>query len=217
MAWLRRRKPYDRTRILAQAVRARSRGNARKAVGLLREVLEHEPRNAELHRRIAPLLAATKQLAEAWSSYRIAVGSLVAAGFLDQAVGVLREAGGCLRRERGVWEALAEVELQRARPIDAHRALLDGRRHFRSRRDRPEAVLLLLRARKLAPHDFAANYDLAGLLARSGARVRAAAILEELVANAQGRELRRARSRQLWLAPSPGALWRWVRAQTGRR
>jgi tetratricopeptide (TPR) repeat protein len=217
MAWLRRSKPYDRNRLLAEAARARTSGNTRKALARLEAVLQREPSNAELHRRIAPMLAASQRTADAWTSYRIAVSSLLRAGFVDQAVGVLREAANHLDRERAVWEELADAEQERGRPIDAHKALLEGRQHFRSRRDRPEAIRLLLRARKLAPSHFEANFDLAGLLGRSGARVPAARILAELAARARGSELRRTRRRQLFQSPSPGALWRLLRSWMGKR
>ena len=186
MAFLRRSKPYDRTRLLAEAARARTKGKTKKAVALLETVLEHEPSNAELHRRIAPMLAGVKRMSDAWTSYRIAVASLVRAGFVDQAVGVLREAAGSLGRERAVWEQLADAEQQRGRPIDAHEALLEGRQRFRARRDRPEAIKLLLRARKLAPSHFEANFDLAGP-ARALRRARAR--------GADPRRARRARAR----------------------
>src|SRR5688572_14224195 len=164
MAWLGRSKPYDRNRVLAEVARARTNGKTKKALALLETVLEHEPSNADLHRRIAPMRAASQRMADAWASYRIAVASLVKAGFVDQAVGVLREAATNLGRERAVWEQLAEAEQQRGRPIDALEALMEGRARFRSRHDRPEAIRLLLRARKLAPGDFESNFDLAGLL-----------------------------------------------------
>ncbi len=217
MAFLRRSKPYDRTRVLAEAARARTKGKAKKVVALLEIVLAHEPSNGDLHRRIAPLFAGVKRRSDAWASYRIAVASLVKAGFVDQAVGVLREAAGNLGRERAVWEELAEAEQQRGRPIDAHKALLEGRARFRSRRDRPDAIRLLLRARKLAPGHFEANFDLACLLGSTGARAPAARILAELAARARGSELRRTRRRQLVLSPTPGALWRFLRSLAGRR
>lgn len=217
MAFLRRSKPYDRTRLLAEAARARTKGKTRKAVALLETVLQHEPSNAELHRRIAPMFAAVKRLPDAWTSYQIAVANLVRAGFVDQAVGVLREAAGSLGRERAVWEELADAEQQRGRPIDAHKALLEGRQRFRARRDRSDAIKLLLRARKLAPAHFEGNFDLAGLLGKSGARAPAARILAELAARARGSQLRRTRRRQLALSPTPGALWRFVRSWAGRR
>ena len=217
MAWWGRSKPYDRNRVLAEAARARAKRKPKKALSLLQTVLAHEPANAELHRRIAPLFAGNQQPVEAWASYRIAVANLVRAGFVDQAVGVLREAASQLGRERAVWEELAEAEQQRGRPVDAHKALLEGRQRFRSRRDRPEAIRLLLRARKLAPAHFESNFDLAGLLGGTGARAPAARILAELAARARGAQLWRTRRRQLALSPTPGALWRFLRACAGMR
>jgi tetratricopeptide (TPR) repeat protein len=217
MAWWARSKSYDRDRLLAEASRARKQGKPKKALARLETVLKQEPSNAELHRRVAPLRAEVRRLADAWSSYRIAVASLVRAGFVDQAVGVLREAAGYLGRERALWEELANAEQQRGRPIDAVDALLEGRQRFRARRDRPDAIRLLQRARQLVPSHFEANFDLAGLLARTGSRATAARILAELAARARGSELRRTRRRQLFLSPSPGALWRYVRSWVGRR
>src|SRR5262245_51025487 len=117
MGWWGRSKPYDRNRLLAEAARARTKGRPRKALALLETVLAHEPSNADLHRRIAPMRAGAQRMADAWASYRIAVASLVKAGFVDQAVGVLREAAGNLGRERALWEELADAEEQRGRPI----------------------------------------------------------------------------------------------------
>jgi tetratricopeptide (TPR) repeat protein len=217
MALFGRAKPYDRTRLIAGATRARAKGKTRKAVALLEQVIAREPSNAELHRRIAPMFVAVKRMPDAWASYRIAVASLVKAGFVDQAVGVLREAATSLGRERVLWEQLADAEQQRGRPIDALEALLEGRQRFRARRDRSEAIKLLLIARKVAPSHFEANFDLAGLLSRSGAQEPAARILAELAARARGSELRRTRRRQLVLSPTPGALWRFIRSLAGRR
>jgi tetratricopeptide (TPR) repeat protein len=210
-------KPYDRNRLLAEATRARQKGKVKKALALLETILEREPSNPELHRRVAPLRAGARRLTDAWASYRIAVGGLVRAGFVDQAVGVLREAAGHLGRERAVWEELASAEQQRGRPIDAHRALLEGRARFRGRRDRAEAIRLLLRARELAPKHFEGNFDLAGLLASAGRPAEASRILAELAGTAHGSKLRRVRRRQLLLRPSGAAFWRYLKSWVGRR
>lgn len=217
MGWLRRKKPYDRSRLLREAGEARKKGRREKAIGCYREVLAVEPDNPDLHRRIAPLLAKTRRPDEAWASYRRAVDGLQQRGFADQAVGVLREASSLLPREPEAWMALADLELARRRPVDAHRVLLEGRRHFRSRRDRAQAIGLLLLARKLSPWDFDTSFDLAGLLARAGARGRARRLLEEIAAWARPRDLRRVRARQFAMSPTPAAGWRWVRAFGGRR
>jgi tetratricopeptide (TPR) repeat protein len=212
MGWFRRKKPYDRSRLLKDAARARKKGRPQKAIALYRELLGMEPDNPDLHRRIAPLLAETRQSAAAWTSYRHAADRLVDQGFLEQAVGVLREASAHLPREPEVWGGLADLELQRHRPIDAHKVLLEGRRHLGSKRDRSHAILLLLRARKLAPRDFSTNYDLAGLLAKAGAHGRARSLLEEIASWTRAGQLRRVRARQFALSPTPAAAWGWLRA-----
>jgi len=70
MAWLARNKPYDRTRILAAAAKARKRRRYQKSLELYQRVLEVEPENPDLLRRVAPLLAKTKQPTQAWDAYR---------------------------------------------------------------------------------------------------------------------------------------------------
>lgn len=212
MGWLRRNRGYDRARIMAQAAKARRRRKRGKALELYRQVLAKEPENTDVLRKVAALLALTKQPAEAWSTYRRAVTGLQQRGFVDQAVGVLREACASLPHETEVWTTLADFELERGRRIDAHKTLIHGSRQFRSRRHRSQAVLLLLRARKLDPHDFTANFELASLLSRAGATARALRIYEELSRSVRGRRLRRVRGRQLALQPTPAAAWRWVRA-----
>jgi len=212
MGWLGRNKGYDRSRLMNDAAQARKRGKRRKAVALYREVLVKEPENPDLHRRIAPLLAETNEPTEAWASYRRAADGLVRKGFVEQAVGVLREASKHLPREAEVWTTLSELQLKRNRRVDAHQVLLEGHRHFRSRRHRSQAILLLLRARKLAPRDFRTNYALARMLASTGARGRARSLLDEIATWARGGQLRRVRARQFALTPTPAAAWRVLRA-----
>jgi len=217
MAWLRREKTYDRTRLLGRAAEARKRGKLQKAIGYYREVLAVEPNDCDLHRRIAPLLADVKQPDQAWDSYSRAVDVMIGAGFVERAVGVLREAATRLPRHREAWTRLADAELKRNRTVDAHGVLLEGAGQLQGRRDVADAILLLRRAHKLAPRDFRTNYELAGALARSGAQRPAQALLEEMVAWTRGAPLRRVRGRQLRLSPTPGAFWRWLRAAlTGR-
>lgn len=215
MAWLGRKKVYDRARLLDQAARARKRGKREKAIGFYRQVLDKEPQNPDLHRRIAPLLAETGRHAEAWKSYQSAVEGLVLKGFVEQAVGTLREATTRMPRQPDAWNALADLELSRKRPEDAHRVLFEAHRHFRFKRGREHAISLLLRARKLAPRDFRTSYVLAGELARSGAHARAQTLLDSVAHWARGSQLRRVRGRQFGLSPTPAAAWRWMQALLG--
>jgi tetratricopeptide (TPR) repeat protein len=210
-----RRRSYDRRRLLADAARAQRKGKLRKAIALYGRVLEVEPGNPDLHRRLAPLLARARRTAEAWESYRRAADTLVRLGFVERAIGVYREATQHLAREDRLWLALADLEMRRGRPTDAVAALRAGRAHLRSRADRPRAIRLLERARELDASHFEAGFDLVGLLLRAGQRARARALLEELALRASASELRRVRARQFRAAPGPRFAWQWLAAALG--
>jgi tetratricopeptide (TPR) repeat protein len=212
MGWFGRQRSYDRVRLLDQAARARRRGRRKRAIALYRQVLAAQPDDAQVHRRIAPLLAQTRQPDEAWKSYRLAAAQLARQGFVDQAIGVYREATSYLARDRRVWLALADLEVERGRRIDATHALLEGSRHLRSRRTRQEALALLLKAREIEPKAFEPSFELGGLLARAGSKQKARRILEDLLPRARGRQLRRLRGRLFRMSPTPAAAWRWLAA-----
>jgi len=212
LAVLAREKTYDRSRLMKRASVARRKGKHKKAIGLYRQVLEVEPENQEIHQKIAPLLAQTKQAQEAMASYRKATEGLVRQGFSAKAIGLLRSATGYLPREIWLWQGIAELEERRDRTPDAIEALLEGTRHFRSRKLRPDAIKLLIQARKLDRDDFRVSYDLACLLAKSGGRRQALRLLDELVAGPHSRHLRRVRAKQFRLAPSPASAWRFARS-----
>ena len=219
MAPFRSEKSYDRRRLLdraARAARGRSRRKRRKAVALYRRVLTAEPDNPDLLRKLAPLLAQTDEAADACASYRRAASEFVERGFVDRAVGVYRDAVRALPHEASMWKEMAALELQRGRSADAVAALLEGRRGFRKRRQREDALALLWAARKIDPEHYALNMDLASLLARCGAGGRGVALLEGLIRAHPDREAR-VRARHFRIAPSPGAAWRWMRSALHQR
>ncbi len=212
MSWLESRRGYDRARILAGARKAASRGKHAKAIALYERIHEVEPDNNDVLRRLAAQRARAGQRAEAWRDCRNAATRLVEQGFVDQAIGVYRDFASHIPSELAVWEELAELELERKREPDAVAALLEGRTHFRKRQQRQEALSLLRRARRIDRTHFQANFDLAGLLIRMGARQPARGVLVELEAHTRGRELRRLRGRLFRLTPGPRIAWRWLSA-----
>ena len=216
MGWFGRKRHYDRTRLLDQATRAAQRRRHKRAIALYRKILVADPNDTQVHRKIAPLLARTRQPEDAWESYRRAAEQLSKQGFVDQAIGIYREACAHLSHQHRLWLALADLEVKRGRPVDAVNALVDGSRRLRSRRTKQEALTLLQQARKIQPGAFEPNYELAGLLASSGARDRAKRILHELAPRARGRQLRQLRGRQFFLSPTPAAAWRWLAAAVTR-
>jgi tetratricopeptide (TPR) repeat protein len=213
LAWFgRKKRGYDRSRLLADAGAAQRRGKLRKAAELYREILRVEPGNVDIERKLAPLLARTGDRDGAWASYRRSAQGLEENGFVDRAIGVYREAAQHLPRKPELWLALAELEAKRGRRADAAQALLAGARALRSRKDRPQALRLLERAHQLDPGAVEVGLELAGRLAQSGKRERALRLLDDLARRKSGRLLRRVRARQLYLAPGPRTAWRWLHA-----
>jgi len=200
---------YDRRRILAEAARAKSKNKRRRAIALYRWLLAVEPGNAEIHARLAPLLAASRQDFDAWHSFRVAAAAQMSR---DSTIAGYREATRFLPREVQAWHKLAQALAKGGEKAAAVEALLEGSRRFKNARLRPRAISLLRRARSLEPWNFECVLELSRHLARSDQRAEAAMLLDGLVERCDGRLLRRVRGAQLRMDCGPIAVWRWLRA-----
>jgi tetratricopeptide (TPR) repeat protein len=207
---------YDRRKLLAQASQARSRGRIKKAIRLYQRVLEVEPSNIDIHRKIAPLLARSRQREAALASFREAMAGLMRQGFDDKALAVCHEATRYFPQRTDIWEAIANLELRRRRAPDAVKALRNGRRHCRGSKRRGEALRLLRRAQQIAPDDVDVATDLSRLLVRTGARQQARQLLAALAARAPRTRLRRIRWAQLRVDPTPMRLLAVLVPRLGR-
>ena len=207
---------YDRTRILEAAGRARAKRRRKKAIALYRRVLAVERGNAELHAKIAPLLAVRKEWFDAWVSYQTAARAFLAEGLAQKALATYREAVRCLPGQIETWLAIVEIERKRGRDPEAILALREARRHFRRRRQRPQAIYLLRGIREIEAWDCETILDLANLLAKSHQQEEAALLLRGLAGRSEGRNLRRVRAAQWRLAPTIGHTWLWLCAALAR-
>jgi tetratricopeptide (TPR) repeat protein len=207
---------YNRTELLSQAARARARGRRKKAIALYLRVLDNEPDNDVLHKRVAQLLAQSRRMDEALEHYRKAADGLVRRGFQDHAIAVYRESLHFEPRVTWVWTRVAALEAARGYVGDAVETLRNGARCFRSRKDRPQAIALLEQAHRLDPGSADAALDLAHHHAKERRHAYAYAILEEVIPHARGKARRRLRARQLYLRPTPLALARWLLAWWSR-
>jgi tetratricopeptide (TPR) repeat protein len=206
------RKNYDRSRILEAAARAAAKQRRHEAIRCYRRVLVVEPGNPDIHRRIAPLLARTKQPFDAWLSFRAAARALLRQGQQDRALALYREAAQHLPRNVEAWCALARLEVKRRRPTQAFEALVQGSRKLGRRADRPRAIHLLRQALELQPRHVEATLELARLLCHSSRREEARLLLESLAASAGGTDRRRACAALLSLFPSLRHVWLWLRS-----
>ena len=135
---------YDRARLLKAASKAHKRQQKRRAIALYRQVLSMEPDNTELHARVAPLLARTRQRFDALLSFQEAANGLLRSGKTVEAIGVFREAAALLPQEPDLWVSLARL-LRQVRLIEPwHRAtVLDLCRLLWRTRQREESLALL--------------------------------------------------------------------------
>lgn len=211
MAWFDRTRSYDRTRILEAAVQARARKKRKQAIALYRRVLAVERHNADLHARIAPLLAETGQEFDAWVSFQIAARAGLRDGRVERALAVYREAAIHLPREIQVWQAIARLDFKSGRQRDAVETLIEGACQFRSRWSWPKAISLLRRVHEISPWDFEAVFQLARLLAKSDQREEARRFLDGLQLRSEGEQLRRVHAALFRLEGDPRHAWNWLR------
>ncbi len=205
-----KKKPYSRTETLAAADTARGKGKWKKALAGYKKVLEHDPDDAGVHAKIAPLYAKARQREAALKSFEAAAQGQIKKGFTDRAVAVYTQATTTYPDEMRLWEAIAVLHIQRARNPDAVGVLVSGARALAKANKRPDAVLLLRRATGLDPLHVEGTLLLARLLAKQKQKQEAKRLLADLADHSGGRTLRRVRAAQLRLSPTPAALWRWL-------
>jgi tetratricopeptide (TPR) repeat protein len=212
LGWFRRGSEYDRKTLLREAREAQKRGRHKKALRLLRRIQFVEPNNVELHALIAPTLARCGWEFCAWESYRIAALALARGGEKQAALSLYRDATKRLPRNFDAWVARAQLERSMSNPDQARLTLIEARRRFRGRRNRPQAVSLLRRILEITPGDDETTLDLAALLARMRRKDEALLLLGRLAESCDGTLLRRVRHTQWSVTPSLAHTWFWLRA-----
>lgn len=209
----RKKVPYNRSKAMEDAAKARAKGNFKKAITEYQKILEHEPDNVEALSRIAPLLAERQQYKQAWQHFVRAADGFVQKGWIDKAIAVYVQAASYLPGLVEVWQTIARMQMQQRRRGEAVKALLDGRAYFKNRKYRTEAITLLRCVRELEPLHLDASLDLARLLRQQGNKIEAYVMLESLLPSYVGTlGLRRIRAAMFRIGPTPAAAWRWLRA-----
>lgn len=202
----------DRRReLFSEANRARSRGRVQRAIALFRELLSDDPGDIDVILRLAPLLAREGEHFEAWALYRQACKALLSASRNEACLAAFREANRVLPFEYEAWRLTAELERKLGREREAFETLLEGRRQFRTRFVRAQAIALLKLAREIYAWDHAVVIDLAHLLLQNGQTAEALRLLDGALVHAAPEELADVRLAQLHATRSPRHLWLWMR------
>jgi tetratricopeptide (TPR) repeat protein len=214
--WPWREKPYRRMNAMAQADRYRASGRARKAIDAYRQILAHDGDDPTAIRKLAPLLAETRQDSEALARFNEAAAKYSTEGFNDKAIAVYAQAVSFYPHEPELWESIARLQVSRQKSGDAVKTLRRARQYFRKPNDVTTALRLLGQALQLDPRDADTRLDIAGTLAKDGQRSEAIAVLDVLVNDVRGRDRARARWTMFRIDPSWRRLADWIRARFGR-
>ena len=211
MAFWNKEKKYSRATLLEKAAKARGKGKHKVAVAAYREILEHDPLDPETIARLASSLAELKN-PEAWGRYKLAAEGFLEKGFDKKAAAVLRDAVGYSPKNVDLWLMLADLQLRLQKRAEAIEVLLQGRAALSGRKDRPDAIILLIRVLQLRAGQLDVALDLAQLLRKEGRKDEALELLENRTGQPEKADRRRVRRALFNLSPGFGSLWRWIRA-----
>jgi tetratricopeptide (TPR) repeat protein len=203
---------YSSKLLLERAERARIKGRTRRAIARYRELLAVDREAPEVHAKLAPLLARTRQRFDAWQSFRAAAEGFMRAQDPERALAIYYDAAHHLPRLTEIWQMIARLQCARGKSQEALRVLREGRTKFRRRGQRAEAIHLLRAAQDVDPWHTDVVLDLAKLLWLNRQRAESLLLLEGLAQRSVGVPLRRARALQFRISLRPAHAWLWLKA-----
>jgi tetratricopeptide (TPR) repeat protein len=161
---------YERGEILRMAEKYRSQRRIRRAVREYEKILSVDPRDIEVHIRIAPLYIRAGRKDQAKTSLRQVIAWYEKQGFAEKAIATLRLALTVDRHDLAAHLNLADLYLDKCHAGEARNVLDAARKMFRGKRFLKEALAVEEKILRLSPYDFRAQVSLARLLWRTGKR-----------------------------------------------
>lgn len=205
---------YDRGEILRVAEKYRSQRRIRKAIRAYETILSVDPRDIDVHIRIAPLYIRAGRTDQAKSSLRQVIAWYEKQGFVEKAIASLRLALTVDRRDLPAHLHLADLYQGRGHAGDALKVLVAARKTFRGKRFLNEALAVEEKILVLAPDDYHAQVSLVRLLWKAGKRREALERLRRMEAQWAGRgdkqNWRKTRRLLCRLAPSLSTGWSYL-------
>lgn len=159
---------YDRNEILRVAEKHRSRGRIRKAIREYEKILSVDPRDIDVHMKIASLYVRAGRKEQAKDSLGQVISWYEKRGFTEKAIAMLRLSLTVDRHNLSAYLHLAELYLGKTHTADARNVLDAARRAFRGRRYRTQALAVEEKILSIAPDDFPTQVSLIRLLCKTG-------------------------------------------------
>ncbi|HZW35382.1 MAG TPA: tetratricopeptide repeat protein, partial [Candidatus Deferrimicrobiaceae bacterium] len=160
--------PYDRGEILRMAENYRSQRRIHKAIREYEKILSVDPRDIDVHIKIAPLYIRSGRKDLAKTSLQEAAGWYKTQGFEDKAIATLRLALTIDRHNLAAHLYLVDLYLGKGHLGDSRNVLDSARKAFRGRRFLKEALAVEEKILGLAPDDFRAQVSVVRLLWKMG-------------------------------------------------
>jgi len=179
----RSRRTDDREKILEKARRLTSRGEARKAISLLKAHVEGHPADERTLIKLADLHRRCGDDAEAVAALSLAADLYAGRGFALKAGAVLRQAAAIVPGDLGLLERLAGVNAELGMAREAALCLNQVTEAIALSGDRVRLVALRRRILELLPEDVGAVVRLVDVLSEAGEREEAVRLLETAAAS----------------------------------
>ena len=203
--------PYDRDEILRMAEKYRSQRRIPKAVREYEKILSVDPRDVDIHIKIAPLYIRIGRKEQAKASLRQVIAWYGKQGFDDKAIATLRLALTVDRRDLAAHLNLADLYLNKDHSGDARKVLDAARKAFRGKRYLKEALAVEEKIIRLAPYDFRVQVSLVRLLWKTGKRREALEQIRRMEEDwaRRGNKLHWRKTRRLHFRLSPSLSTGW--------
>jgi tetratricopeptide (TPR) repeat protein len=159
--------PYDRNDVLRSAETFRSRGRVKRAIREYEKVLAVDPKDIEVHSKVAQLYIRAGRKEQAKASLKLVTEWYEEQGFAEKEIATLRVAQKLDRRDLAVYLRLTDLYVSKGLKADALRLLEGARRTFRRKRFLREAIAVEEKILSFAPNAFRAQVSLVRLLWRA--------------------------------------------------
>jgi len=161
-------KAYNRNELFRRGDQFRSRGRNKKAIKEFEKILAVDPKDIDVHAKLAPLYQKVGRTAEAKTSLNLVTDEYHRKGFEEKEIAVLKIILKVDTHDLKTYFQLVNLYIQKGLKSDALSTLGDGRRAFRKKKFLQEAIAIERRILTIEPEDFSALVLLVKHLWKSG-------------------------------------------------
>jgi len=192
-------KAYNRNELFRQGDQFRSRGRNKKAIKEFEKILAVDPKDIDVHAKLAPLYLKVGRAAEAKASLNLVIDEYHRKGFTEKEIAMLKIILKVDTHDLKTYFQLVNLYIQKGLKSDALKTLGDGRRAFRKKKFLKEAIAIERRILTIEPEDLRAQVSLVKRLWKSGENKEASERLIQMESQWASRRNRKYWRKTRWL------------------